>query len=105
MAEHSDLAVVIELRPTLSRCIETVAKKEYWRSVDVYLKAKTGDKGLEERIELLKSFLETEDFKALRSQSERYMPEGKRITFTAFIKDGKPCHRMRVDQIAPYGEV
>ena len=88
---------MIELRPTLSQCIETVAKREYWRSVEEYLKAKTGDKDLEQRIELLKSFLETADFKALRSQSERYMTEGKRITFTVFIEDGKPCHRMSVE--------
>jgi hypothetical protein len=89
-------AVFVELRPTLSQCIETVAKREYWRSVEEYLKAKTGDKGLEERIELLKSFLETEDFTALRSQSERYMAEGKGVTFTIFIKDGKPSYRMSV---------
>ena len=87
---------MIELRPTLSQCIETVAKREYWRAVDEYLKAKTGDQDLEERIELLKSFLETADFKALRSQSERYMAEEKGVVFTIFEKDGKPSHRMSV---------
>lgn len=97
MAEFRRPAVIIELRPTLSQCIQTVAKREYWRSVGEYLKAKTGDKELEERIELLKYFLETADFKALRSQSERYMTEGKRITFTVFIMDGKPCQRMSVE--------
>jgi len=90
-------AVRIELMPTLSQCIETAAKREYWRNVDEYLKAKTGDKGLEERIELLKSFLETADFTALRSQSEQYIIEGKRVTFTVFVKDGKPCHRMSIE--------
>jgi len=89
--------VRIELMPTLSQCIETAAKREYWRSIDEYLKAKPGDKGLEERIELLKSFLETADFKDLRSQSERYMTEGKRVAFTVFVKDGKPCHRMSIE--------
>ncbi len=88
---------MIELRPTLSQCIETVAKREYWRSVEEYLKAKKGDKDLEQRIELLKAFLETVDFKALRSQSERYLTEGKRVTFTVSSKDGKSCHRMSVE--------
>jgi len=89
--------VSIELVPTPSQCIETAAKREYWRSVDKYLKAKTEDKDLEERIELLKSFLETADFTALRSRSEKYIIEGKKVTFTVFIKDGKPCHRMIVE--------
>jgi hypothetical protein len=97
MVDITRSAVSIELVPTLSRCIETAAKREYWRSVDDYLKAKTGDKGLEERIELLKSFLETADFTALRSQSEPYIIEGKRVTFTVFVKDGKPCHRMSIE--------
>jgi hypothetical protein len=96
MAALRKSAVSIELRPTLSQCIETLAKREYWRSMQEYLKAKRGDKALEERIELLKSFLETEDFTALRSQSERYMAEGKGITFTIFNKDGKANHRMSV---------
>jgi hypothetical protein len=89
-------AVRIELVPTLSQCVERVAKQEYWKSVNEYLKTKTGDKGLEGRIELLKSFLETADFPALRSRSERYLIEGKKVTFTVFIKDGKPYHRMSI---------
>jgi hypothetical protein len=97
MVDTRKPAINIELAPTLSRCIETVAKREYWRSVDDYLKAKTVDKGLEERIELLKSFLETADFTALRSQSEQYIIEGKKVTFTVFVKDGKPCHRMSIE--------
>jgi hypothetical protein len=96
MVELMRPAVSIELSPTLFQCIETVAKREYWRSVDEYLKAKTGDKGLEERIELLKSFLETADFTALRSQSERYLIEGKGVAFTVFFRDGKPCQRMNI---------
>jgi hypothetical protein len=97
MVDLKRSAVSIELVPTLSQCVETVAKREYWRSVDKYLKEKTGDKGLEERIELLKSFLERADFAALRSQSERYLIEGKRVAFTVFVEGGKPCHRMSIE--------
>jgi transcription elongation GreA/GreB family factor len=97
MAERQRPSVRIVLRPTLSQCIETTAKREYWKSVDEYLKEKTGDKELEERIELLKSFLETADFATLRSQSERAMAKGNKVTFTVFLKDGKPGHLMRID--------
>jgi hypothetical protein len=87
----------IELTPTLSRCIETTAKRVYWKAVDDYLKAKTRDQFVEEKIELLKSFLETTDFTALRSQSEKYIKEGKKVTFTLFVKNGKPSHKMSVE--------
>jgi translation initiation factor IF-3 len=39
------------------------------------------DKRLEEKIELLKAFLESIDFKKLRSQSEKYLVEGKKVKF------------------------
>jgi hypothetical protein len=39
------------------------------------------DKKLEERIELLKAFVESPDFKKLRGQSEKYLIQGKRVKF------------------------
>jgi len=95
--DHQRPSPRIELRPTLSQCIETTAKRAYWKSVDVYLKENTENKELEERIELLRSFLETADFSTLRSQSERSLVKGNSVTFTLFVKDGKPCHSMTID--------
>ncbi len=63
----------IELFPSLSHCIETAAKEEFWDSVNQYMEGGQEDKKLEERIELLKTFLESVDFKKLRSQSERQL--------------------------------
>jgi hypothetical protein len=37
--------------------------------------------GLEKRLELLKSFLETADFGRLRRESEEHMTRGKRVKF------------------------
>lgn len=50
------MTALIELVPTVSRCIEAVAKREYWKSVDEYLKKRKGDRELEQKIELLRSF-------------------------------------------------
>jgi len=69
--------LVIELIPTASHCIETTAKREYWKSVDEYLKKANEDKRLEEKIELLKAFLETADFSMLRQQSEKHINRWK----------------------------
>ena len=86
----------IELIPGLSHCIETTAKEEFWNSVNQYMKGGQEDKKLEERIELLKSFLELMDFKKLRSQSERYLVEGKQVKFVISWKEGKPNYKMVV---------
>jgi len=44
----------IELFPGLSHCIETVAKQEFWSSVNKYMENEQEDKELKDKIELLK---------------------------------------------------
>ena len=86
----------IELIPSLSHCIETTAKEEFWNSVNQYMEGKQEDKKLEAKIELLKAFLESMDFKKLRSQSERYLIQGKMVKFTICWKEDKPDYEMVV---------
>ena len=80
----------IELVPSLSRCIETTARKEFWNSVNQYMESGQADKKLGEKIELLKAFLESMDFGKLRSQSEKYLVEAKRVKFVISWRKGKP---------------
>jgi len=87
---------VIELFPGLSHCIETTAREEFWDSVNQYMESGREDKKLEEKIELLKAFLESMDFKKLRSQSERYLVKGKQVKFVISWKEGKPSYEMLV---------
>jgi hypothetical protein len=86
----------IELFPSLSHCIETTAKQEFWKSVDEYME-KQGDRQLEERIELLKAFLESVDFRELRCESEKHLVEGKKVTFVIRWEENKPHYNMVVD--------
>ncbi|MDH5781549.1 MAG: hypothetical protein OEZ07_03150 [Dehalococcoidia bacterium] len=86
----------IELFPSLSHCIETTAREEFWNLVNQYMEGGQKDKKLEDRIELLKAFLESMDFKKLRSQSERYLVEGKQVKFVISWKEGKPSYEMVV---------
>jgi len=86
----------IELFPSLSHCIETIAKEEFWNSVNQYMEGGLKDKKLEERIEFLKTFLESMDFKKLRSQSERYLVEGKQVKFVISWKESTPSYEMVV---------
>jgi hypothetical protein len=86
----------IELFPSLAHCIETTAREEFWNSVNQYVESGQEDKKLEERIELLKAFLESMDFKQLRSQSEKYLVGGSHVKFVISWKQGKPSYEMVV---------
>ena len=77
----------IILTPTASHCIETVTKREYWKNVNLYLKKGEEDRRLEEKIELLRSFLEKADFTHLRRQSEEHILQGKQVEFIVSNKN------------------
>ncbi len=86
----------IELVPSLSHCIETTAREEYWDSVNKYMESGQENKELEQRIELLKAFLESMDFKKLRRESESYLIEGKTVKFIICWKQDKASYEMVV---------
>jgi len=88
----------IELFPSLSHCIETVAREEFWNSVNQYMEGKQEDKKLEAKIELLKAFLESMDFKKLRSQSEKHLIQGKLVKFIIRWEANKPSYEMVVTE-------
>jgi hypothetical protein len=90
--------VRIELTPTLAHCIETTARQEFLKSKDEYMRSGGEDKELEERIELLRAFLETMDFRELRRQSEEHLTEGKTVRFILYPEEGKPKYEMKVEQ-------
>jgi hypothetical protein len=56
-------------------CIETAAKKEFKRLMDAYFAGEDAGPDLEARIELLRDFIETGDFAALRSSDPRFSGE------------------------------
>jgi hypothetical protein len=84
----------IELVPDLSHCIETVARKEHEKLVKSYLQAGKGGSKLRENIELLRSFLESADFRELRKQSEGYLLKGQKIKFILHRERGKTKYKM-----------
>ena len=89
--------VRIELTPNLTHCIETTARQEFSKATSDYMQRGEEDKELEERIELLRMFLESTDFRELRRESEKYMIEGKAVRFILYLEEGKPRYEMKVD--------
>jgi len=86
--------VQIELVPDLSHCIETIAKREHDNLVKSYFQAGRGNAEFEEKVELLRSFLKSADFKKLRKESEEYLLEGKSIKFILYRQEGETRYRL-----------
>ena len=82
--------MLIEFKPTLSQCIETLAKREYRESLQSYMASTENSKALAEKIELLRLFLETADFSKLRAESEKWLSEGRGTKFILSLENGKP---------------
>jgi hypothetical protein len=86
----------IELVPDLSHCIETVAKREYREATAKLLAGPKESNELVKRIELLRTFLETMDFRKLRQESENYLVEGRTVKFIFYLENGSPKYEMIV---------
>ena len=95
------MATRIELIPTLDLCIEGTARQEYKKSADEYMQRAKKDKKLEEKIELLRMFLETTDFRKLRAESEKHLIEGKKVRFILTSAKGKPKYEMKCEAVRP----
>ena len=86
----------IELIPDISHCIETVAKREYREATAKLLAVPKENNELGKRIELLRTFLETMDFRKLRQESEKYLVEGRTVKFIFCLENGAPKYEMIV---------
>ncbi len=85
----------ITLVPSISQCIETIAKKEYNDSLRQVL---AGDPNSNtQKLELLKSFLETANFKKLRSESEKHLIAKEKVVFILQARKGVTKYEMRIN--------
>ena len=75
--------------------METQAKRQYEQILGELLK-QGKEKGLAEKLETLKLFLESADFNKLRSESEKHLIEGKRVKFILYLGKRKPKYEMKV---------
>ena len=85
----------IELIPDLKHCIETVAKREYEAVLKQLLRPDQGNKELEEKLEILRLFLKTADFKQLRAESEDKFMKGRKVKFVVYL-DNNVKYEMQV---------
>jgi len=70
----------LTLWPTLERCIETTARREYERKLGSLLGGPADDES-KETLCLLQAFLSSADFPSLRSASETELLKEKNVRF------------------------
>lgn len=87
----------IEFRPGLDECIETLAKREYEESLRACLASPENSDELQEKIKLLRLFLESADFSQLRAEYERWLSEGKAIKVILSLVDERPEVRLMLE--------
>ena len=58
-----------------NHCVQTAARKEYGRLMETYFNTDDPEGMLEEKIELLREFIENSDFPKLRSSDSRLSGE------------------------------
>jgi len=88
----------VELVPDLAHCIETVARREYTAVLKQILSQGQRNKELEEKLETLRIFLETADFKRLRLESEEQLLKEKRVCFLVYL-DNDLRYEMQITQL------
>ena len=86
----------INLEPDLSTCIQTLAKKQHERIVRELLKTGGEDPEQEQLAEMLRMFLESTDFRKLRSEYEPYLAEGKKVRFTLRLMGDRTAYHMEI---------
>lgn len=88
----------IKLEPSLSHCIETVAKREYERLLSLLLKGKQEDPQLAEELELLRVFLETANFGQLRSCCDEFLLASKRVSVRLKSASVLPKYEIEINE-------
>jgi hypothetical protein len=81
--------IEIDLKPTLLNCVQTMAKREYEATLGKLLKEDGKSNTLEEKLELLKMFLESTNFGKLRSEYESFLRDGKTVTIKLRAINGR----------------
>jgi len=90
------MAIIIELVPDLSNCIETVARREHRQTVKELLVTDVPDDAITEKAEALRLFLEGTDLRRLRAESEEHLIEGREVRFIISVKNGEMRYQMIV---------
>ena len=93
----------IDLNPRYStndipgKCIKCLAEQELNSCLRVLLTDEKDNKEVQQRFEMLLSFLKSPESKKLRDESERFLAEGRQVTLRVRFEHDKPSYELKVD--------
>jgi len=79
------------------KCIKCLAEQELNNCLIELLGEEGENEELQQRFEMLVSFLKSPESQRLRDESERYLAEGKQVTARIYIEAGKPKYELKVN--------
>ena len=80
------------------RCIKCLAEQELNNCLLELLRTEGDDQELSDRFEMLVSFLKSPESRKLRDEAERCLADGKQVTVTISLEDGKPKYELKINQ-------
>lgn len=93
----------IDLNPRYStkdipgKCLKCLAEQELSSCLRVLLTDEKGNEEVQQRFEMLLSFLKSPESKKLRDESERFLAEGRQVTLKIHFEDDKPSYELKVE--------
>lgn len=79
------------------KCIKCLAEKELNNCLVELLREEGEDKKLEQRFEVLLTFLKSPESQRLRDEAEKYLSDGRKVAVRINFTSGGPEYELRID--------
>jgi hypothetical protein len=94
----------IDLTPRYStsdmpgRCIKCLAEEKLFSCMRELFKDEKDTSKLQQRYEILYSFLESSELQKLCDETEQYLSEGKEVNVRIYLESGKPKYELKIKE-------
>jgi hypothetical protein len=78
------------------KCIKCLAEQELNNCLMELLRGEENDEQIQQRFEMLLTFLKSPESQKLRDESEKYLAEGKKVALKLSFSDGKPKYELEI---------
>ena len=95
--EPIDLSPKYSTKDIPGKCIKCLAEQELNSCLRVLLTDEKDNEEVQQRFEMLLSFLKSPESKKIRDESERFLAEGRQVTLKIHFEDDKPSYELKVD--------
>ena len=95
--EPTDLNPGYSTKDIPGKCIKCLAEQELSSCLRVLLTDETDNTEVQQRFEMLLSFLKSPESKKLRDESERFLADGRQVKLKIHFEDDNPSYELKID--------